>query len=240
MLEQEIYTINDFDQNADFEYQISPDEKYLRRNKIPIEFYEKDQNSSRLKYQVITPDKVPQNINCLNAIAMMCNNTRVQLYDILRHNVSTNNRQIIPPFNEEITTAIREGEAFAASDASMAKGEMTGYWCIKDRDKKTLADNLLYHKEWMENTAKGAETITLLELIEVLGRKGKHITSRKIEIGFDNRNSYKKITQALLKPSEYTQDSGAAIARIKTIIKEVSFNIELVLAKDHVAPRQPY
>ena len=36
MLEQEIYTINDFDQNADFEYQISPNEKYLRRNKILI------------------------------------------------------------------------------------------------------------------------------------------------------------------------------------------------------------
>ena len=56
----------------------------------------------------------------------------------------------------------------------------------------------------MENTAKGAETITLLELIEVLGRKGKHITSRKIQIGFDNRTSYKKIMQALLKPSKYT------------------------------------
>jgi len=140
----------------------------------------------------------------LNAIAIIHSNTRVQLHDILRYNVSTNNRQIVPPFNEEITKAISESEAFAASDASMAKGEMTGYWCIQDGNQNTLTENLLYHKEWMENTAKGAETITLLELIEVLGRKGKHITSRKIQIGFDNRTSYKKIMQALLKPSKYT------------------------------------
>ena len=92
----------------------------------------------------------------------------------------------------------------------------------------------------MENTSKGAEMITLLELIEVIGNKGKHITSGKIKIGFDNRTSYKKITQALLKPSEYTQDSGAAIVRIKTIMKEVSFDIELVLVKGHVAPSRPY
>ena len=78
----------------------------------------------------------------------------------------------------------------------------------------------------MDNISKGAETIALLELIEVLGSKGKHITSGKIQIGFDNRTSYKKITQALLKPSEYTQDSGAVIARIKTIINETQFDIE--------------
>ena len=176
----------------------------------------------------------------LNAIAIMHSNIQVQLYDILRYNVSTNNMQVVPPFNEEITKAISESKAFAASDASMAKGEMTGYWCIKDGNQNTLIENLLYHKEWMDNTSKGAETITLLELIEVIGSKGKHITSRKIQIGFDNRTSYKKITQALSKPSEYTQDSGAAIARIKKIMKEAPFEIELVLVKGHVIPRRPY
>ena len=92
----------------------------------------------------------------------------------------------------------------------------------------------------MDNTSKGAEIIILLELIEVIGSKGKHITFRKIQIGFDNRTSHKKITQALSKPSKYTQDSGAAIARIKKIMKEAPFEIELVLVKGHVIPRRPY
>ena len=49
----------------------------------------------------------------------------------------------------------------------------------------------MYHKNWESNTAIGAETIMLLELMEVLLRKGKHIRHGKIRIGFYNRKAYK-------------------------------------------------
>ena len=37
-----------------------------------------------------------------------------------------------------------------------------------------------YHKEWINNTTIGVKSITLLELLEVICRKEKHITRGKI------------------------------------------------------------
>ena len=73
----------------------------------------------------------------------------------------------------------------------------------------------------------------------MLFNKRKHINAGRIRIDFDNRLSHRKIVKSMLKPSIYTQDSGAEIARIKTIMKEALFRIELILVRGHVAPRQP-
>ena len=85
-----------------------------------------------------------------------------------------------------------------------------------------------------------AETITLLDLIELLRIKGREITSGKIEIGFDNRRSHRRIIQEIMKPSICAQEAGAEIMQIRRIIKEVTFEIDLVLVKGHKSPRGSY
>ena len=45
---------------------------------------------------------------------------------------------------------------------------MAGCWYIKDQEGSMLLENLVYHKDWRENTSVGAQCNTILELIEVL------------------------------------------------------------------------
>ena len=106
---------------------------------------------------------------------------------------------------------------------------MAGHWIIADRRKELHLQNTLYHKKGGNNTIIGAETITLLELFEVLWRKGKHINRGKIEIGFDNKKAYKEIKTTLRKYTKYAQDAGAEITRTKEIIRDLKFDVELKL-----------
>ena len=57
-----------------------------------------------------------------------------------------------------------------------------------------LLRHILFHKEWKHNTSIGAETIVLLDLLEIIEKEGRHITSSKIKIGFNNRIGHRKIT----------------------------------------------
>ena len=52
---------------------------------------------------------------------------------------------------------------------------------------------------------------------------------RSLKIGFDNRKAHKQIVKELKKYSQCTQDAGAEIVRIKEIMKELPFDIELIL-----------
>ena len=64
---------------------------------------------------------------------------------------------------------------------------MASFWCVKDIDQSNLSERETYHKEWQENSVIRAETIALLKLMEVLNKKGKHISHSQTQIGFDNK-----------------------------------------------------
>ena len=55
------------------------------------------------------------------------------------------------------------------------------------------------------------EAIILLELLEVLKRKGRHIFHGLVVIGVDNRRVYRKIIENIKKASIFAQDAGAEI-----------------------------
>ena len=84
---------------------------------------------------------------------------------------------------------ILESKVIAASDVSI-KGEMGGAWIIKNNEGDELLSNEIYYKEWSNNSNAFAEAITLLELIQVIERKSRHISSRKIVIVLDCRKVY--------------------------------------------------
>ena len=106
---------------------------------------------------------------------------------------------------------------------------MAGHWRIESTDRSIKLKNTLFHKEQGANTIVGAEVVTLLEMLEVIHKKSKHMQQGSIKIGFDNRKAYKIIAANVIKPTQHTQDGRAAIARIKQIINEGPIEIKLTL-----------
>ena len=64
------------------------------------------------------------------------------------------------------------------------------------------------------NTIVGAEAITLLELMEVLKKRGKHIEHGKVMIGFNNKIAHQRIINEVTNPMMFANDTGAKIAQI--------------------------
>ena len=77
------------------------------------------------------------------------------------------------------------------------------------------------------------ETITLLELLEILEQKGRYINYGKVIISFNNRLVHRRILQEVYKPNSFAQDVGAEIAQIRWLIKKIAFEIELELIRGY-------
>ena len=102
-----------------------------------------------------------------------------------------------------------------------------------DEHNQNQMKKLLYHKNWNLNTIVGAEAITLLELMEVLKRRARHIENGKITIGFDNRIAHQQMINEVVKPTMFANDAGAEIAQIRDIMKEIKFEVKLQLVRGH-------
>ena len=116
----------------------------------------------------------------------------------------SSNQEISILFNNQITESIQQEIAVAASDTSVKDNQMGECWIIANLNSKMLLSNILYHQRWDENISGVAEVITLLELLIVIEKKGRHIRHGKIEIGFDNKKGYDKIVKQIYKLNTYT------------------------------------
>ena len=52
---------------------------------------------------------------------------------------------------------------------------MSGFWIITNINKSHETNHKVYSKQWLHNMEKGAKVIVLLELLEVINRKGQCI-----------------------------------------------------------------
>ena len=119
-------------------------------------------------------------------------NKSIIIYNIFPISINEVNKEINIPFNKEIMISIMQRKAVAATNASVKEFSIGGFWIITNNDKRVRTENVLYHKKWEKNTPGMAEVIILLELITVLEKKGRHMQSGGIKIGFDNKKGYKK------------------------------------------------
>ena len=53
---------------------------------------------------------------------------------------------------------------------------MARYWFIIDIDQEIKLEKEVYYKKWNNNIVVKAEAITLLELLEIIERKDRHIS----------------------------------------------------------------
>ena len=114
-------------------------------------------------------------------------NGRLSVESVFPIILSDNKCDINMGFTPQTQQAIEQRKAHAASDAAMNNSKMGGHWIIMDLESKVKTQNTLCHKRWDNNTIKGAEAIVALELITVIGKKGKMINEGKITVAIDNK-----------------------------------------------------
>ena len=130
-------------------------------------------------------------------------NGSIIVYNIFAISVRCTNENILVPFNEELMKSIMQREAIAATNALVKDYNMGECQIITDTEERIRIENVLYYKQQEENTPEVAEVMVLLELIVVLEKKGRHIQSGEIRIGFDNKQAYRKIINKLMRSNIY-------------------------------------
>jgi len=61
-----------------------------------------------------------------------------------------------------------------------------------------------------------------------------------MRIGVDNRKVYRKLEEEIRKLSKYIQDTGAEIARIKIVLRNIKFKVTIELIRDHPKVTRPF
>ena len=82
-------------------------------------------------------------------------------------------------------------------------------------------------KKWKKNSNVSAEAILLLELVQVIEWKSRHISNRKIVLALDYQEVHYKAIKEIVKINHIIGDGGGEIAVIKKVIERVSIMIEL-------------
>ena len=229
--EQKIVTIVDFEPWVKAKWQISQDKEYVKEVKQNDVIYYK---KSEIRYRQQIYKKIDDEITTewKNMIAELKPNGGLEVYGVFH--VHQEEREIqYHPFDEIITRSIQEGKAVAATDASVKEETMGGRWILSNRQRSVEISGELYHKEWNDSTAGIAETITLLELLSVIERRGRHIENGSVDIAFDNKRHYRQITNDIRKSNMYAQEAGGEIARIKDLLQRIKFNVNIHLIKSH-------
>ena len=90
---------------------------------------------------------------------------------------------------------------------------MGGCCTMSDANDEKEVKNKTCHKRWEHNLPGVAEEMVLLELVEVLERRGKHTEEGKITISVDNRKTCNKVVTVIRKTSEHVQNANAEIAQ---------------------------
>ena len=73
----------------------------------------------------------------------------------------------------------------------------------------------IFHKEWNLGRITSTESSTLLNMMETIHRKLKHINSRSVKIYQDNKLLINSINNELEKESLFIIETSVEITRIK-------------------------
>ena len=99
---------------------------------------------------------------------------------------------------------------------------------MKNSGQEVLS-NRIYNKKWADNSSKSAEATILLELVQVIVKKSKHIQHRKIIIALDCYEVYWRIVKKIMKTICIVGDRGGEIAAIRDAISNAIIEIEFQL-----------
>ena len=121
----------------------------------------------------------------------------------------------------------------AASDALVKVYQIERFQILSNKNKVYKIRHIIYSKEQKYNTYIEGEATVVLDMIEMIYYKSRHITSTSIMIHNDNRLLIRLVGIEIFKENQFIIEARAKIAHIKQIIKESSISIEVQLILDH-------
>ena len=146
----------------------------------------KEKEEERIEYYKIAEERYGQliynpifeecNKEQVNAIVERNPNGKVIIHSMLRPEIRVNFMYEYLPFNKLIAQKIENRITIAVADVSMKDRYILGYWYLTNNKQEVELSKELFHKQWAQNTICGGKAITLLDLLEVLGRKSYYIS----------------------------------------------------------------
>ena len=73
----------------------------------------------------------------------------------------------------------------------------------------------MYSKNQNKNRVQGVEATIILDMVEIIQRKSKHIDERLIKIFNDKKQLVRLINNPINKEATYAQEGRAEVTRIK-------------------------
>ena len=107
--------------------------------------------------------------------------------------------------------------AYATGDTSVKALSMRGYQYLTNIEKNDKIENMLYSNYWKQNTPRVAEAIVVLNMIEVIKIKGRHIVNGKVVISIDSRKVHQMIAQ-ISTANYHIQDRAAEASTIRRFL----------------------
>ena len=86
-------------------------------------------------------------------------------------------------------------------------------------------ENTMYSKQWDSNLPKAAEATILLDLVQTIYRKSKHIEIESMVLYTNKQILSRRINNPIPKPNLLAMNAGVEIAQIKDIIEKVVIKI---------------
>ena len=107
------------------------------------------------------------------------------------------------------------------------------YYLISNPNRQAKINKILYSKNWMSNIPIIAEAIILLDIVKIINKKIKYILYGSIIVFADKLKLACRINNPIYKPNLLSQDTGAEITRIKTVLKNIKYEVIIELIKDY-------
>ena len=89
-------------------------------------------------------------------------------------------------------------------------------------------DRVIFYKQWELGGIMSSKSSILLDMIETIHQKSKHINTGSVKVYQDNKLLMRLINNDIEKESLYTIEARAKITCIKQIMKESRIQFKLI------------
>ena len=116
--------------------------------------------------------------------------------------------------SEEVTQAIKNNEAIAATYTSVKEEKMEGAWIIEDVYLINKSEGAVVSNQWKHNTAMAAEALTIFDLVATVVRNLGATKKGKLKVCTDCKVICDVLMLDRIKSSQFALDGGGIISKI--------------------------
>ena len=133
-------------------------------------------------------------------------------------------------FTDHMIETIEQGDAMAATDASVKSRYLGGHWAIGDVNQCEMQEDSCWSNRWVQNTRLAGEHVAVLELVQAIVTNTKNLDEGKILVHVDSSQVSNALNMRTkdVKASMLAGDGGAFISQTHQIKENTKVRIECV------------